>query len=113
VLMEGVPNMAWVFGYTNASWTLKADIAAAYVCRLLNYLKENRLSVAMPRAECAQPQQDHSIMDALGSGYVQRSSHLLPRQGQGHPWRVTNHYAHDSHMLLEEPVEDGFLAFSR
>ena len=112
VLMEGVPNMAWVFGYTNASWTLKADLAAAYVCRLLNYLQENRLAVVTPRAECAQSQQDHSIMDALGSGYVQRASHLLPRQGQGHPWKVMNHYAYDRHMLLEEPVEDGFLAFS-
>jgi len=111
VLMEGVPNMAWVFGYTNASWTLKADLAAAYVCRVLNYLEENRLAVVTPRAECAQSQQDHSIMDALGSGYVQRASHLLPRQGQGHPWKVMNHYAYDRHVLLEEPVEDGFLAF--
>lgn len=112
VLMEGIPNMAWVFGYTNASWTLKADIASAYFCRLLNHMEAEGLSVVVPEGDKELTIQDASIMDALASGYVQRSSHKLPRQGRHHPWRVMNHYGRDAHMLLEEPVEDGLLAFS-
>lgn len=111
VLLEGMPNMAWIFGYTNASWTLKADIASAYVCRLLNHMELEGHGVAVPNADDTLKRDDTSIMDALASGYVKRSSHKLPRQGRHHPWKVMNHYARDRHMLLEEPVEDGALHF--
>lgn len=113
VLMEGVPNMAWIFGYTNASWTLKADIASAYICRLLNYMDSEGMAVVTPQGDSDLTLADRSIMDALASGYVKRSSHKLPRQGRHHPWKVMNHYSKDKHMLLEEPVEDGLLSFSR
>jgi len=112
VLIEGVPNMAWIFGYTNASWTLKADIASAYICRLLNYMEAEGLSVVAPEGDSDLTLSDRSIMDALASGYVKRSRHKLPRQGRHHPWKVLNHYGKDKHILLEEPVEDGLLSFS-
>ncbi|SHE72089.1 Predicted flavoprotein CzcO associated with the cation diffusion facilitator CzcD [Microbulbifer donghaiensis] len=110
VLMEGVPNMSWIFGYTNAPWTLKADIAARYVCRLLNHMGRNnqRVSVAIDREDCAE---DTSVMSALQSGYVQRGNDVLPRQGRKYPWRLLNDYEKDAKILLEAPLEDGILQF--
>ncbi|MES1929145.1 monooxygenase [Salinisphaera dokdonensis CL-ES53] len=110
VLLESLPNLAAVFGYTNASWTLKADIAAAYVCRLLKHMAAKGYRSATPRAVDAQPV-DASIMDALNSNYVKRASHKLPRQGDKLPWRVLNHYSRDREMLVEQPIEDGVLQF--
>lgn len=112
VLLENVPNLAMVFGYTNASWTLKADIAAAYICRLLKHMAQNGYRSATPRAAEAQPI-DASIMDALNANYVKRASHKLPRQGDRLPWRVLHHYSHDRDMLLEQPIEDGVLEFDK
>ncbi|MFV8782027.1 flavin-containing monooxygenase [Microbulbifer sp. SA54] len=110
VLMEGVPNMAWIFGYTNAAWTLKADLAAGYLCRLLKYMKTDGKAIFMPidREGCAT---DESVMAALQSGYVARANHLLPRQGRKGPWRLLNHYKKDTKILLEDPIADGVLNF--
>lgn len=110
VLLEDMPNAAMIFGYTNASWTLKADISAAYVCRLLKHMRDMGYHSATPRAHQAQPV-DASIMDALNSNYVKRASHKLPRQGDKLPWRVLNHYSRDRAMLVDDPIEDGVLEF--
>ncbi|WP_237056930.1 flavin-containing monooxygenase [Microbulbifer sediminum] len=111
VLMEGVPNMGWVFGYTNAAWTLKADLSADYLCRLLNHMQKEQQTVFMPvdREGC---KDEESVMAALKSGYVQRADHLLPRQGTKYPWRLVNDYERDARILLESPIEDGILSFS-
>ena len=110
VLMEGVPNMAWVFGYTNAAWTLKSDLSAGYICRLLNYLTENAKAVFLPidREGCVAGE---SVMAALKSGYVQRADSILPRQGTRYPWRLLNDYERDKKIMLTGPLEDGFLNF--
>ncbi len=110
VLVEDAPNLATIFGYTNASWTLKADIAADYICRLLNHMDAENYRVATPHDEegCAE---DVPVMGALNSGYVRRAADRLPRQGSKLPWRVMNHYSRDKEMLLEEPIEDGILEF--
>ena len=108
VLMQNVPNMAWIFGYTNAPWTLKADIASRYVCRLLNHMDQNGIAVATPRAS-DDSMTDENIFGALGSGYVQRARNTLPRQGRDLPWRVLHHYERDTRMLVEQPIEDGLL----
>ncbi|MGH8505915.1 MAG: flavin-containing monooxygenase [Stenotrophobium sp.] len=109
-MMQDVPNMAWIVGYTNASWTLKADIAAAYICRLLKVMDAKGLSVATPRAPAGEMESD-SILSSLSSGYVQRGQSHLPRQGRNLPWRVLHHYGKDSKMLLDDPIADGFLEF--
>jgi len=111
VLVQDLPNMAWIFGYTNAPWTLKSDLAAAYLRRLMQHMDNHGLDVAVPRdAEgCAL---DAGIMDALRSGYVQRSKETQPRQGSKLPWRVLNHLGRDTKMLLEEPIDDGVLQFN-
>ncbi|MFI2809735.1 flavin-containing monooxygenase [Microbulbifer sp. JSM ZJ756] len=110
VLMEGVPNMGWVFGYTNAAWTLKADLSADYLCRLLNHMRREQQAVFMPvdREGC---KEHESVMAALKSGYVQRADHLLPRQGTRYPWRLMNDYERDRKILLESPIDDGILNF--
>ncbi|MGA8255237.1 MAG: NAD(P)/FAD-dependent oxidoreductase [Nocardioides sp.] len=110
VLVEDLPNLAWIFGYTNAPWTLKSDIAGKYLCRLLRHMDEHGHRVATPRdrEECAL---DMGMLDQLQSGYVQRAKDTLPRQGDKHPWKVLMHYRQDSAMLLDEPIDDGLLAF--
>jgi monooxygenase len=112
VLVEDIPNLAWIIGYTNASWTLKSDIAGAYLCRLFKHMDANSHAVATPRdvENCAL---DIGMFDQLHSGYVKRSQHVLPRQGSKHPWKVLMHYGKDSKMLLQEPVEDTLLEFGR
>ncbi|MFN3581690.1 MAG: flavin-containing monooxygenase [Pseudomonas sp.] len=110
VLMQNLPNMAWIMGYTNASWTLKADIASQYICRLLQHMDAKGYQVAVPLGgdESRTPS---SIMGSLKSGYVARAEGMLPRQGQGLPWQVMNDYLRDANMLLKESLEDGVLAF--
>ncbi len=111
IMFSGVPNFASTMGYTNASWTLKADLAATYVCRLLNYMERHGYAVA-----CAEPP-DPSLPTQpwldLTSGYVLRSLDSLPRQGQHAPWRLYHNYILDLLMLRYGPVRDRALAFQR
>jgi cation diffusion facilitator CzcD-associated flavoprotein CzcO len=110
-LVQGVPNLAFVLGYTNAPWTLKADIAARYVCRVINHMDAIGAKVFTATAPEGE-MQDDNILESLGSGYVQRAKHLLPRQGRDLPWRVLHNYERDRPMLLEQPIEDGLLRFT-
>ena len=109
-LLQDVPNMGWIFGYINASWTLKVDMAAAYICRLLNHMDAKGIDVVTARAPQGQVQ-DESIVAALNSGYAQRGSSALPRQGRGLPWRILHSPEKDHVMLLRDPVEDAALEF--
>ena len=109
-LIQDVPNMAWIIGYTNASWTLKADLSSSYICRLIKQMDAKGAAVAIPRAPADQAEGD-SILSSLGSGYVQRGQSQLPRQGRELPWRVLHHYGKDTKMLLGQPVDDGALEF--
>jgi monooxygenase len=110
VLVQDIPNLAWMFGYTNAPWTLKSDLAGAYLCRLFKHMEENGYAVATPR-EVENSAMDIGMLDQLQSGYVQRAKDTLPRQGSKLPWKVLMHYKKDSRMLLDEPVADGVLSF--
>jgi cation diffusion facilitator CzcD-associated flavoprotein CzcO len=110
VLLDGIPNAAVLFGYINASWTLKVDLAAQYVCRLLAWMEERSAHVVVPRAPAGQAL-DTCIMDALRAGYVLRGEASLPRQGRDAPWRVTHRYEVDRRVLVDDPIEDPVLAF--
>src|SRR4051794_30573758 len=112
VLLEGVPNASIIFGYTNASWTLKADIAAEYTCRLLNYLDRHGYTQAVAYASDADRAED-SVMGALDAGYVRRGNDRLPRQGTHGPWKVRNDYLRDAPVLRMGAIDDGVLRFSR
>jgi cation diffusion facilitator CzcD-associated flavoprotein CzcO len=112
VLLEDVPNAAIIFGYTNASWTLKADLAAEYIVRLLRHLDASGYSQVVARAGAAERSED-SVMSSLNSGYVQRANGVLPRQGKRPPWRVLNDYLRDAPMMRRGRIDDGVLQFSR
>lgn len=116
VMVEGVPNMAVLFGYTNASWTLKIDLACQYVVRLLDYMHKRRYQVVTPYAKTEQAQayvQADTVMGSLSSGYVRRGKDKLPKQGDRYPWYVTNNYLSDRIMLKYRKIKDDWLRFSR
>jgi cation diffusion facilitator CzcD-associated flavoprotein CzcO len=110
IMFSGVPNLAYIFGYTNASWTLKADLAADYVCRLINHMDEKGYSSCTPVAgEEVKPEPFLTFT----SGYVQRALATLPRQGDRAPWRLHQNYALDLVTLRLGKIEDGSLRFGR
>ena len=110
-LLSGLPNLALTFGYPNASWTLKADLVATYVCRLLRLMRARGAAVAVPDGPPGGPDGLPPLID-LRSGYVQRGADLLPRRGRTAPWRLTNSYPHDVLALRHGRVDDGHLRFS-
>ena len=111
MMYSGVPNLASSFGYTNASWTLKADLTAEYMCRLLNHMARHRY------AECRPVNDDPGLTPepwlSFSSGYVQRAIARLPRQGARIPWRVHQNYALDVMAFRFGRLEDGVMRFSR
>lgn len=110
VLIERLPNLAWIIGYNNSSWTLKLDIAAKYLGRLLNTMKRRSVEVVVPK-DIDRSRLPEGILDSLNAGYVQRGKHCLPRQGRTYPWQMTMHYKQDKKMLTVDPIEDQRLAF--
>jgi monooxygenase len=110
VLVEDVPNLAWIFGYTNAPWTLKSDLAAQYLIRLFRHMDDNGHAVATPR-DTENAALETGMVDNLQSGYVQRGKDTFPRQGSTEPWKVLMHFGRDSKMLVEDAVDDGLVQF--
>ncbi|QZY29043.1 flavin-containing monooxygenase [Nocardioides coralli] len=109
LMFAGVPNFAYTIGYTNASWTLKADLVADYVCRLLRHLDRtgSRTVVAVPDPGV----RPVPFLD-FEAGYVKRSLHRLPQQGDREPWRLRQSYFHDLRTLRRGDLDDGVLRFS-
>ncbi|MBV9775773.1 MAG: FAD-containing monooxygenase EthA, partial [Acetobacteraceae bacterium] len=105
-----VPNLASVFGYTNASWTLKADLTCAYVCRLLNHMRRHGYATATPRRD---PSVEERPFVDFSSGYIQRALDALPKQGSKKPWRLHQNYALDMAALRLGAVDDGVMQFAR
>ncbi len=111
MMYNGVPNFASVFGYTNASWTLKADLTSAYVCRLINHMDRARVDYCAPELKDGDVKPE-PFLD-FTSGYVQRALHLMPKQGSKTPWRVHQNYALDMMALRFGRVDDGVMVFKR
>jgi cation diffusion facilitator CzcD-associated flavoprotein CzcO len=110
MMFSGVPNLALTLGYTNASWTLKADLIAEHVCRLLAYMDARGARICTPRApDPALP--TNPFLD-LESGYVLRSIDKLPKQGARPPWRLHQNYPRDVLLLRRGRVDDEGLEFS-
>jgi cation diffusion facilitator CzcD-associated flavoprotein CzcO len=109
-----VPNLASSFGYINASWTLRADLTSEYVCRLLNHMEATGTVQCTPRLRpedadmAARPWIEH-----FSSGYMQRSMHLMPKQGDREPWVNPQSYRRDKKMFRTAPIEDGVMRFTR
>jgi cation diffusion facilitator CzcD-associated flavoprotein CzcO len=109
-MFGGVPNLASTFGYTNASWTLKADLIAGWVCRLLDHMDRHGYAVAVPRPD---PSVETRPFLELTSGYVQRGQDILPRQGTRKPWRLYQNYFLDLWTLRFARLDDSTLEFSK
>jgi hypothetical protein len=111
MMYSGVPNLASTFGYTNASWTLKADLTAEYLCRLLNHMKRGGY------AECRPSNADPDLKALpwldFSSGYVQRAMDRFPKQGDKAPWKVHQNYALDVLAFRYGKLEDGVMRFGR
>ena len=110
LMFSDIPNFANVFGYTNASWTLKADLTCEYVCRLLNHMEEAGKDYCVPRLSDDVVVKD---MMPLDSGYFARAIDKLPREGTQLPWQQHHDYFADMKLLREGELEDGAMQFKK
>ena len=111
-MFSNVPNLAIVFGYLNASWTLRADNNSDYVCRVLNRMADERADVAVPYLR-----DDHGLEEAdiivFSSGYLQRARSMMPKSAPTLPWRLNQDYLADCRDFRQRPVDDGVLRFEK
>ncbi|QUQ62955.1 flavin-containing monooxygenase [Kutzneria sp. CA-103260] len=112
MMFGGVPNLAWCVGYTNNSWTLRADLTSRYVCRLLNHMDRGRYTVCTPTLSAGDTGHGRPILD-LTSGYIKRAENVLPKQGSRRPWRTRQNYILDYLDLSLTPVADRAMRFGR
>ncbi|MDZ4274745.1 MAG: NAD(P)/FAD-dependent oxidoreductase [Erythrobacter sp.] len=113
-MFSNLPNLAVVFGYLNASWTLRADINSDYVCRVLEHMRKTGATIATPvltpEGEAAIVEDD--VFD-FSSGYIQRGKHIMPRNSVSYPWRLNQEYVADRKRMKRDPLTDGILTFTR
>jgi cation diffusion facilitator CzcD-associated flavoprotein CzcO len=109
VMLSDVPNFAYVFGYTNASWTLKVDLACTWVCRVLRHMRSTGATKAVVSVD--DPAMPTRSMLDLAAGYLTRAVDRVPRQGTG-VWSVPKSYRTDARRLQRDPIDDGVLQFS-
>ena len=109
MMLSGVPNLAFTFGYVNASWTLRADLTCEYVCRLLNQMDKEGVSACIPDEDVNAMGEDEYI--DFSSGYVQRALDKMPKQGQKSPWRNYQNYLKDIFLVRLFSLKDSTLRF--
>ena len=110
MMLDGVPNMAIAVGYTNASWTLRADLISEYVTRLLNHMRRSGMRQCTPTPAGADAAR--SPLLGLTSGYVTRSADRFPQQGSRAPWKVNQNYVYDYRQMRRSDVVDPEMVFS-
>jgi monooxygenase len=110
MMLGGVPNFAFTVGYTNASWTLKADLVSEYVCRLLAHMDAHGYVSSRPEPD---PSVAETPLLDFNSGYVLRSLDDLPKQGEREPWKLRQNYVLDIRSIRRGAIDDGTLKFSR
>ncbi len=113
-MFTGIPNMAWVFGYFRASWTLRAELIADFVCRLLQHMDSRGATVVEPKLSAADA--DMKLLpwvdpENFNPGYINRGLHLLPQQGDREPWRHTQDYMSEKDILPKVDFDAGGLEF--
>jgi cation diffusion facilitator CzcD-associated flavoprotein CzcO len=111
MMFSDVPNLASTFGYTNASWTLKADLTAEYLCRILNKMDRGGYAYCTPHN--TDPTVTPDATPPLSSGYMQRGKDVMPKQGSKRPWKLYQNYAKDMLALRFGAIDDGTLVFSK
>ena len=111
MMLSGLPNMVYTVGYTNASWTLKADLVSEFACRLINYMDDNGYDTVVVD-EPAPDVEERPFME-FTPGYVLRSLDELPKQGSRTPWRLNQNYLRDIHLIRRGKIADEGLRFSK
>jgi len=111
MMLSGVPNFAFTIGYTNASWTLKADLVSEFTCRLLKHMDAHGYDTCVPVND--DPSVTGQPLLDFQAGYVLRSIDQFPRAGSRAPWRLGTSYAHDVVTLRHGKIDDGSMRFSR
>ena len=112
-MYSGIPNLASVFGYVNASWTLRSDLIERFVCRVVNRMAATGATTVTPMVSATPPMGLEPWISGFTPGYLTRALDSLPRQGSRDPWSNDQDYWHNRKILLEVPLEDGELTFSR
>ena len=110
-MLSNVPNFAFCVGYTNASWTLRADLASLFVCRLLNYMQRRGYRTCIPLCDVSKLDQK-PLLD-LTSGYVLRAAAELPKQSSKKPWFIRQNYILDMLTMKVGRINDGVLRFTK
>jgi monooxygenase len=111
MMLSGMPNMAFTIGYTNASWTLKADLVSEFACRVLNYMDANGFDTVVPEHP-GNAVDERPLMD-FTPGYVLRALDSLPKAGSKAPWKLKQNYFFDVRMIRQGKVDDDALHFTK
>ena len=111
-MFSNLPNLAVVFGYLNASWTLRADINSDFVCRVLDLTKRMGVDIAVPVLPENHGLEEDDIFD-FSSGYIQRGKAIMPKNAVNYPWRLNQEYVLDRKRMASDPVDDGIMVFRR
>ena len=111
-MFSNVPNLAAVFGYLNASWTLRVDIIGDYLTRLIKQMDAIHAQTAIPVMPEGQEPEEDDIFD-FSSGYIQRGKHMMPRNAASLPWRLNQDYRKDRQDMRQAPLDDGVMQFRR
>jgi len=110
-MFSNIPNLSVVFGYLNASWTLRADNTAAFVARILVQMQRSDAAIAVPQLDPADEPEAQLPFDYT-SGYLLRAAHIMPKSGPALPWRLNHDYLADRRDFRSNPVSDGVLRFT-
>jgi cation diffusion facilitator CzcD-associated flavoprotein CzcO len=108
LMLSDVPNFVFTIGYTNASWTLKADLVADFVCRLLTFMDDHGVRRAVAPRD---PSVGEQRLIDFSSGYILRALDTLPRQGDREPWKLRQNYLKDVRSINRDRIDDGVLRF--
>lgn len=112
-MFSNVPNMAGVFGYINASWTLRVDIIGEYITRLLKQMDVYGAVAATPALPEGTTLQAEDVFEGFSSGYLARGKDMMPRNAPALPWRLNQDYRKDRMNMRQAPIDDGVLQFTR
>ncbi|MEO5598413.1 MAG: NAD(P)/FAD-dependent oxidoreductase [Novosphingobium sp.] len=112
-MFSNVPNFAAMFGYLNTSWTLRVDIVAEWLCRLLRQMNMWHMDVATPALPADHTLVEDQPFELLSSGYLKRGKHLLPKSSTTPPWQMQMDYRTDRRDLAAAPIDDGWMKFTR
>ena len=111
MMFAGVPNLITVFGYVNASWTLRADLVAERACKIIGHMRKKGLRVCAPALDDASMAREPFV--DFSAGYFRRALARLPKQGAKAPWRANQNYLRDLLDLRFRRLEDGALKFGK